>query len=190
MKMKKGLLMVVLLLALSSVMAAMSFSSAAVTSDMSFNISNTDESLLALTASNEHNASFYNSAGARKLVIDLDKGYDNKDFGIQNNSKYSWDGLFGVKNNSEHKIKVSIKTDPNAGKTGPTQGIKTFLKGALGSNWTQVNGMYGAGAGEYTFMLEPNETLNIDLLLESIQGSNKHATERKFNVIVSAEKVN
>ncbi|MFZ3577025.1 DUF1102 domain-containing protein [Virgibacillus sp. DJP39] len=184
MKMKKGLLMVVLLLALSSVMAAMSFTTASVTSGMSFNVKNTNESLLALSASDEHNASFYNTAGADKLIIDLDKGYNGDDFGVQNNSDYTWDELFTVKNNSEHAINVSVSTNPKVG----IAGINTYLKSTEDS-WTRINGMYSSGDGEYTFVLEPNEERQIDLKLESMQGSNKHEGQRDFDLIVDASKV-
>ena len=196
MKMKKSLLSVVFLLATSSAMAAMSFSTASVTSGMSFSIENTNEALLALEESTEHNASYYNTAGAGKLMIDLDKGYDNGEFGIQNNSDYTWDSLFTVKNNSEHTINVSIKTDPqvDGGSGGLTQGINTYLSGESETSWTKINGMYNAGAGEYTFSLAPNTAKQINLKLESIQGSNKHATpgeksvDRNFKLIVDAEK--
>ncbi|WP_164667896.1 hypothetical protein [Virgibacillus doumboii] len=188
MKMKKGLLLVVLLLALSSVMAAMSYTKASVSNDMSFNIENTNSSLLALKESKQHNASFYNTAGADKLKIDLDKGFGDSDFGIQNNSTYSWDKLFTVKNNSEHAVNVSIETNPKVDTKGQTQGINTYLS-SLEDSWTQINGMYGAGAGEYTFTLEPNEERQINLKLESMHGSNKHQEERNFDIIVNAESV-
>jgi len=106
MKMKKGLFSVVFLLAISSVMAAMSFSSAAVTSDMDVTVKNSDEALLALVASTDHSAAGYNGAG--ELSINLDKG-NRSNFGVQNNSKYNWDKLFAVKNNSEAEIKVTVK---------------------------------------------------------------------------------
>ena len=50
MKMKKGLLMVVLLLALSSIMAAMSYNKATVTSASELKVVNTNQALLSLDA--------------------------------------------------------------------------------------------------------------------------------------------
>ena len=70
MKMKKGLLMVVLLLALSSIMAAMSYTSATVTSAMSGTVKSTDTSLLALKAGSHKAATIDNGV----LKIDFNKG--------------------------------------------------------------------------------------------------------------------
>lgn len=114
MKMKKGLLMVVFLLAISSVMAAMSFSSAKVTSGMSFTVKNTDQSLLALVPNTNHKASAV-STSTGELVINLDKGYNNGNFGVQNNSEYNWSKIFTVKNNSEEEIEVTVKATRKSG---------------------------------------------------------------------------
>lgn len=105
MKMKKGLLSVAFLLATSSAMAAMSFSSAEVKSDMSVSVKNSDDALLALIAG-DHAAPNYNSYG--ELEIDLDKGYKGN-YGVQNDSVYKWNKLFTVQNNSEKEIEVTVQ---------------------------------------------------------------------------------
>lgn len=104
MKMKKGLLSVAFLLATSSALAAMSFSAAEVKSDMSVTVKNTDKALLALTPG-DHKAVGINDEGV--LEIDLNKGYGGK-FGVQNKSKYYWDELFTITNNSDRGQVVAV----------------------------------------------------------------------------------
>ena len=128
MKMKKGLLMVVLLLALSSIMAAMSYTSAKVTSAMTGTVTNTNNALLALKESKSHNAAF-NQDGV--LVIDFNKGDGNKSYGLQKHSDYVWDKLFSIANNSENDVDVTIKTENNS------PGVKIEVK--IGGHWTPIN---------------------------------------------------
>ena len=106
MKMKKGLLSVAFLLATSSAMAAMSFSSADVKSDMNVSVKNSNEALLALIANGDHTAPNYNGYG--ELVVDLNKGHKGS-YGVQNDSVYKWNKLFTVKNNSDKTIKVTVQ---------------------------------------------------------------------------------
>lgn len=130
MKIKKGLLMVVLLLALSSIMAAMSYTSAKVTSAMTGTVTNTNNALLTLKDSKSHNAAF-NKDGV--LVIDFNKGYNNNSYGLQKHSEYVWDDLFRIANNSENDVNVTIKTDSN-----PPSGVKIEVK--IGNDrWKIIN---------------------------------------------------
>ncbi|MDP5274382.1 7TM-DISM domain-containing protein [Chengkuizengella axinellae] len=113
--MKKAILVIASLLAVSSVMAAMAFSSATVKNDANFTITNTDEALLAVsTGEGGHNAAYYEEAndGARVLKIDFDRGHEG-DFGLQPNSEYIWEDLFEVTNNSENQLDFVIGFFPN-----------------------------------------------------------------------------
>jgi hypothetical protein len=177
-KTKKGLAAVVLTLSLSSVMAAMSYSSASVTSDMSVKLTNTQDALLALEASQEHNAAYYGSATSDILKLDLSKGLDNDTFGVQPFSVYEWDDLFKVENNSEHAVDVTIKLDSNVGGRIEIQGK------AAGENWTKLSGIHSAG-GEITFTLGAGEAQEIDIKTKSMNG---HEEVRNLDLIVEGKK--
>lgn len=115
MKMKKGLVSVAGLLAASSVMAAMSFSSAEVKSDMNISVDKSSEALLALKANEEHKA-VEGSNAKNELSIDLGKGYNGLNSGVQTDSRYYWDDLFYVQNNSDETIHVKISQDKDNNK--------------------------------------------------------------------------
>lgn len=119
MKMKKSLLMVVFLLALSSVMAAMSFSSAKVTNAMEGTVTETSESLLTFRLKNssnnvhDHSAAFMDG-GVLNLNFDNGRLKNNGQpwkFGLQRDSVYVWENLFEVKNQSENRVSITIGTE-------------------------------------------------------------------------------
>ncbi|MFS0689421.1 hypothetical protein AB1K89_09270 [Sporosarcina sp. 179-K 8C2 HS] len=129
MKMKKGLLMVVFLLAMSSIMAAMSYSSAKVTSAMTGSVTNTHESLLALSLPEPGHAASKLEDG----VLKIDFSHGTK-FGMQKNSEYTWNNLFLVKNNSENNVTVTINTEEKL-----PEGVKLFVRTGATENWTEIN---------------------------------------------------
>ncbi|WP_432357071.1 DUF1102 domain-containing protein [Sporosarcina sp. UB5] len=189
MKLKKGLFMVVFLLAISSVMAAMSFSSAAVNNDMSVSLVDTQEALLALAPSKVHYAAFTTRENAGKphnLTIDLDKGFgsndrnSNKAYGVQPNSVYTWDDLFEVKNNSEYDVNVSIKTNrvSDQGNTVP------HSASVDGTNWANLLSSEGL-----TFTLKAGESKWIDMKTDTT-GNYKFLAKGKkgLNLVVEASK--
>ena len=152
MKMKKGLIMVVLLLALSSIMAAMSYTSATVTSAMSGTVKSTDASLLALKAGSHKAATIENGV----LKIDFNKGNVSSQpvgsYGVQKNSEYIWNGLFTIGNNSENVVKVKINTEGN-----PAKGVKLYVKTG-DSGWTLIDSING-----YTHTKLPVAFKNLNL---------------------------
>ncbi|MBO1912073.1 hypothetical protein J4G37_45675, partial [Microvirga sp. 3-52] len=121
MKMKKGLLMVVLLLALSSIMAAMSYNKATVTSASALKVVNTNQALLSLEANAPW--SWENTVGAKdktavvkdgELYFEFGKGINggtgaSEFYGLQPNSVYEWSPLFTLRNKSAETLKVTIK---------------------------------------------------------------------------------
>ncbi|MDP5274386.1 hypothetical protein [Chengkuizengella axinellae] len=111
--MKKIILLIASVLAVSSVMAAMAFSSATVKNDANFTIENTDSALLAIMKGN-HAATDYDERndGAEVLTINFDKGYFG-DYGLQPNSEYTWLDLFKVRNNSENTVNLKIDFSPS-----------------------------------------------------------------------------
>ncbi|MEK4484677.1 hypothetical protein MHH81_03670 [Psychrobacillus sp. FSL H8-0484] len=119
--MKKGLLLVVFLLAISSVMAAMSYNKATVTSASELKVVNSNEALLTLEADTPW--SWENKIGSKdktavvkggELFFQFGKGVDRdgstaKFYGLQPNSEYQWNDLFTLRNKSAETIKVTIK---------------------------------------------------------------------------------
>lgn len=121
MKMKKGLLMVVLLLAISSVMAAMSYNKATVTNESELKIVNTDSALVTLQA--DAPWSWENKIGAKdkttvmrngELFFQFGKGINGgtgeaQFHGLQPNSVYQWNHIFTIRNKSAETVKITVR---------------------------------------------------------------------------------
>jgi hypothetical protein len=121
MKMKKGLLMVVFLLAISSIMAAMSYNKATVTNASELKIVNTNQALVELDA--DAPWSWENKIGSLdktvvmqdgELFFQFGKGIDGgtgneKFYGLQPNSEYQWNHIFTVRNKSAETVKMTVK---------------------------------------------------------------------------------
>ncbi|WP_423800231.1 hypothetical protein [Neobacillus sp. SAB-20_R2A] len=121
MKTKRGLLMVVLLLAISSVMAAMSYNKATVTNAAELKIVNTDQALVTLQA--DAPWSWENKIGAKdkttvmrngELFFQFGKGINGgngqEEFhGLQPNSVYQWNHVFTLRNKSAETVKVTVR---------------------------------------------------------------------------------
>lgn len=191
--MRKGLMLVVVLLAVASMMAAMAYTSATVRSDMSVTIADTDSSLLALIKG-DHNATTYVAVGhkslAKVLNIDLSKGYDNGAFGLQADSIYTWEDLFKVKNNSENAVNVTIKLVSALGEgkvysqrdNGPGH-FAVFAR--ADGDWVKIADTHGAS--KLNFTLDSNLEQAIDFKVEVEKG---YAEDYKFDLIVEANALN
>ncbi|WP_438315319.1 hypothetical protein [Sporosarcina sp. FA9] len=132
MKMKKGLMMVVLLLALSSVMAAMSYSSAKVTNAMTGSVKSTEDSLVSLRLTNTpHDAA---KIVEGDLILDFHNYRGGNKFGMQKNSEYIWNDLFLIKNNSENPVNLTITTEKHL-----NRGHNIFVKTG-DSDWKRISG--------------------------------------------------
>lgn len=193
MKMKKGLLSVAALLATSSVMAAMSFSSAEIESDMNVSVKKSDAALLALIPNTAHKAAGLNSDG--ELEIDLDKGKDGAQFGVQNDSVYTWDKLFTVQNNSENTVEVTVDIDGDgvdklsansASANSQAQGKwdpKPQPKPPVSSETLEIE--VGEETDDVTFTLAPGAQKDINLIVNT--DDQKTGYEFDYDIIVSAE---
>lgn len=199
MKMKKGLLSVAFLLATSSAMAAMSFSTADVKGDMGVTVKNSSEALLALIANGDHAAPGYNGYG--KLDINLDKGH-NGNYGVQNDSTYTWKKLFTVKNNSEKEIEVTVqavkKVGPNASQLSSELEIVEEGEGVEALSWWPPNAggnnntgsetikvSNGSSSNTVTFKLKSGETKDINL---EVFTKDKSLSSNKFDLEVKAKR--
>ncbi|MDP5274383.1 hypothetical protein [Chengkuizengella axinellae] len=190
--MKKALLVVASLLAVSSVMAAMAFSSATVKNDANFSIVDTSGALLAIEAG-EHQAAGYEERndGAEVLVIDFDKGKDGQEYGLQPNSEYTWIDLFKVTNNSENSVDLTIDFEPSESEddrdlTDADVEIAVNIDG----NWKQIDG----SDNSITIPnVDPGTSKSIDVRIiqnhdEQTEGeSGDDNGLRNFQIVVSAE---
>lgn len=108
--MRRGLLVVVVLLAVASMMAAMAYTAATVRNPATFTVTNTAESLIGIEPlegrGNFDEAAYIGEDGM--LKFDLRKGLNGGLFGLQPFSHYDWNPLFKVTNNSNEKIQFHL----------------------------------------------------------------------------------
>lgn len=172
---KIGILMIIGLLAVSGVMAAMAYSTASVTNEFSLTTVNSSEALLALIANPDHNAA-YEQKG--RLVIDLDRGFNDNPFGQQKESTYTWNDLFTIKNNSEHDVRVTIDLEG-------IDGVPSIYVRHGNEDWVKINHTGATGPWEYVFDLEANEDEGIDMKVYTAASNSRYP--RSGKLIVSAE---
>lgn len=181
MKMKKSLLMVVFLLAISSVMAAMSYSSATVTSAMAGTVKSTDTSLLALGAGIHDAAKIDDGV----LKIDFNKGnvasMPVNTYGLQKHSEYIWNELFIVKNNSENRVNVTVKTENNL-----SAGVSLWVKaGKL--PWTKIDSVNGLAIGNLPVAFKTNKLHEMAVDVKVVVDNNAGLGNFAPNLVVSGE---
>jgi hypothetical protein len=159
---RKGLLLVIVMLAIASLMAAMAYNNATIQNHATLKIAPTDTTLLAVIPNPDANAvgnkdltGVVNSKGVAEFTFG--KGYGGTDFGLQPGSFYKWDKLFSVKNNSNETIEVMFKL--------PMESFGEYISiQGNNSTWFSHNqgdsnrdGIYGYGA---PFTLAPNEQID------------------------------
>ncbi|MDP5272992.1 DUF1102 domain-containing protein [Chengkuizengella axinellae] len=185
--MKKPMLLVIALLALSSVMAAFAFTSATIDNDATLSVVSSDESLIALMPYTEEDE----VAGVKdgfayidggKLKIDLSKGLGGEGFGVQPNSTFEWGNLFKVRNNSEETIEFNITKEG----WGFDTKVNIYLQGQnITADNADVQEFYwrsNTRNGKVT--LAPGEEANISLSLETEGGA--QLIEREAELTVNA----
>lgn len=162
--MKRGVLVVVALLALASVMAAMAYNSATVTSAAQLKVVSTDQALLGLELPNGQggvvgtkDATVTVEEG--ELVFRLGKGVGRDGsspvfYGLQPNSVYEWTPLFTIRNKSAETLDLTIEvtgsfkdyvTLGNMGQVGG--GVHNPIWGAQGQPLTITNVTKESGSG-------------------------------------------
>ncbi len=179
--MKKSLLMVVLLLAMSSLMAAMSYSSATVTSAMTGTVKSTDTSLLALNVG-KHKAATIDGG---VLKIDFNKGNVTgqpvNTYGLQKQSEYIWNELFSVKNNSENIVYAIIKTENNL-----PSGISLQVKSGNGQ-WINIDSIKGVDLGKLLIANPSSKSDEVKVDVKIVVGSNASLGNFAPNLVVVGE---
>ena len=134
--MKKSLILVVILLAVASLMAAMAYTKAMVTNNAELKIVNTNKALLALEPQDSKNKGFKDETAwieDGELKFNFSKGrfyglFKDKTniHGLQPYSVYEWVPLFAIHNNSKDTIKVTVSASQNLNK---------YLKFGVVKNW-------------------------------------------------------
>jgi hypothetical protein len=198
MKMKKGLLLVVLLLAISSVMAAMSYNKATVTNASELKIVNTDSALVTLQA--DAPWSWENKIGAKdkttvmkngELFFQFGKGINGgtgaeQFHGLQPNSEYQWNHVFTIRNKSAETVKVTVKATGDLAQY-ITFGVSNNPRSATGPVWgTQGQALVFDNVGP-----EINSGLqnvrNVAVKINIPSGANVSVAEVLGSIIVDTE---
>lgn len=182
--MKKGILLVVALLALSTVMAAFAFSSATIDSGASLTVKASDESLIALIPADINEVGSKDGAATivdGELAIDLAKGLNGGKFGVQGDSTYNWDHLFSVKNNSNETIEFTITKDGWGFDTKANIYLGAFDNGVKKEFYNRSNHKSGV------VVLSPGEESIVYLNIETEKGAKMQ--ERPATLTVNATAV-
>jgi hypothetical protein len=113
--MKRSLFIVITILAVASLVAVMSYTSATVTNAAELRVHNSNSSLLALRPENgigtRDDTAYFSMDG--KLMFEFGRGVALDNHGVQHNSVYTWgdctdsdkaSGLFQIDNDSKEKL--------------------------------------------------------------------------------------
>lgn len=184
--MKKSLVVIVALLALSTLMAAMAFTSATVTNSASFTISKTTNALLAMEKGDHAAVTYGGPRGEveEHLQIDLAKGRDNQSFGVQKNSTYQWDKLFKVTNNNEKPVSLQVYLENNNTKQG-----SFYVKDNGITGWTRITNALAVGDNKEFFKsktLNPGESIWLDVKYDAKLAQNNWQGTDSPNIVVKA----
>ena len=119
--MRKGLIIVVALLAMASVMAAMAYNSATVTSAQTLKVTSTDKALLSLVPKpvnkigNKDVTAYVHNDGTLHFNFGA-SGLRKEGFpGLQPGSTYTWDDLFAIHNRSAENLRVTVNVTGRLG---------------------------------------------------------------------------
>ncbi|RSK26430.1 DUF1102 domain-containing protein [Bacillus sp. HMF5848] len=185
--MKKSLLMVVAMLALSTVMAAFAFSSATIDNKESYlTVASTDNSLISLIPYGENEVGAKDQAvtiDGGELKIDLAKG-NGGSFGIQGESRYNWDKFFQVKNNSKETVEFYMTKDG----WGADKKVDVYLGGYNLNTPNEVKEfIWSSNNRNGKVTLQPGETANVYLDLYVEKGAKLQTNQATLTVHVNAK---
>lgn len=181
--MKKSLLTVVALLALSTVMSAFAFSSATIANDGTLTVANTNSSLVALIPADETTVGSKDGAAyidGGELKINLAKG-NGGEFGVQGDSTYKWDNLFKVVNNSKETIEFNITKDG----WGYDTKANIYLGAYEGNVKKEFYNRSNSKNGKVTLL--PGESSVVYIQIETEAGAQMVKRDAKLTVNVTAK---
>jgi len=193
---RKGLLLVAVLLAASCLLAATAYNSATVTNAAELKVVNTNQALLTLepntpwswqstVGAKDHTATMVNG----ELLFEFGKGVGRDGttpvfYGLQPNSEYQWNPLFTLRNKSAETIEVTLEA------VGPFKDYITF--GTCGQSSIN-NPTWGTQGQPYNIGLVPPETnsgmqniRNICVKLNIPSGHAVSQTALKGTILVKA----
>jgi hypothetical protein len=183
MRRKKGLFAVVAALAVSTMMAAMAYSNGYVHNTSYVKISSSNQSLLAVIPKDATTVG-YKDATAHldkfgAVQFDFGKNGDGAFAGMQAGSRYTWENLVDLQNNSSDNVKVRITIDTNS----PLGKYLTIY------DTTNKAEVYSAGKGPATdFIIEHGaiHNLKFEFILPHNAVVNDKAAEGSIVLNVSA----
>ena len=163
--MKKGVLVVVALLAIAGLMAAMAYNEATITSDQTLKVVATDQALLALKpgtgVGNLDETAYVDVNGV--LQIEFGKGLGENGFhGLQPGSVYRWEKLISVQNKSAETLEVELTLDGGAA----ISEVRAFAEGSDNGNWFSGMLVWDNTVGAHAFTLGPNNTIDLAFEIE------------------------
>ncbi|SFG82346.1 hypothetical protein SAMN05660649_02811 [Desulfotomaculum arcticum] len=207
--MKKGLFMVIALLAVSCLMAAGAYTSATVSNAASLAVATTDTALVALTATHVGADVGFEDAtvdtSSNVLSFNFNKGRldandgDNDQYGLQKDSVYTWwddtnaYGLFQVTNNSKDTVQLTVTEKETTNDTnidfdfimGIERGVTDYDSG-----WKDTGvsaGYYSVTFNDESAKLAPGETAEIGVRINVLDSATNALSF--FDIDVTAEAV-
>ncbi len=172
---KFGILLVVVLLGVSGVMAAMAYTTMELENlEGSLQVVSTEDALLALSPASDDEIGHKDGAAyietwdeaKDRLEFDFTRGYEEgEEYGFQWGSKYTWEELFEVTNNSNDRIEVEINVPSYNEDDNLPHNTHTYLS-VSGEDFEHWN------ENHVKFELEPGESEWIDFQFDYTR---KHA---------------
>ncbi len=148
---------------------------------MTGTVKSTDTSLLALNVG-KHSAT---TLADGVLKIDFNKGNVTgqpvNTYGLQKHSEYIWNELFTVENNSENRVKVTIKTENNL-----ANGVSLYVKVATGQ-WTKIDSVNGAAVVELPVAFKNLNLHEVAVDVKVVVDGNAGLGNFNPNLVVSGE---
>jgi hypothetical protein len=188
---KRGLFVVVVLLAVSSLVAAMAYTSTEVTNSTRVEVASTGDALLSLEpyegVGGEDGTARIGDAGMT-LTFKFGMGTDGDWFGLQPKSRYEWNPLFKVTNNSEDKIQFHLEFNSSSEKPSGSQRWKFHAGPDIPVNPTGSNMvMHWTGSTSYNeYTLESGESAWVRAFIDTRAGVDAGSLVTKVLVIAEA----
>ena len=185
-----GLLLMVLVLATASLLAAAAYNTAVVTNAASMTVVETDDALLALTPGTDGDQTARIING--QLVINFDRGMVGAyptvlgNRGLQPNSVYTWNDLFTVRGRSNNVLKYKIdlfNADGTAVSTSEYQ-ISIWTDRGIGGEVCHVNN--NSNTGTFRFESDPYFNKHIDVEITVSPTATVPASLQNLKIVVTA----
>lgn len=162
-----GVLLLVVVLAVTGLAAAAAYNSATVVSTQTLKVVNTSQALLRLTpgtgVGNKDNTAAILSDGTLDIKFGT-SGLSQYGFlGLQPKSNYQWDKLVSISNFSAEKITVTLNVSGGAASY-------LIVKGSPNNNWFSGRVLWNKGVAT-SINLNPNDTVDLCFIIDLMDGA-------------------